>query len=64
MLYYIIGEEVLFEMMEGVDEFHDNWNNKADEKTNTKNIKGGANMDIKEMKSFKKYAMAKSEKLK
>ena len=34
MLYYIIGEEVLFEMMEGVDEFHDNWNNRADEETN------------------------------
>ena len=24
MLYYIIGEEVLFEMMNGIDEFHDN----------------------------------------
>ena len=34
MLYYIIGEEVLYEMMEGVDEFHDNWNNQADEETN------------------------------
>jgi ferritin-like metal-binding protein YciE len=36
MLYYIIGEEVLYEMMEGVDEFHDNWNNLADEETNEK----------------------------
>src|SRR5690554_5123970 len=36
MLYYIIGEEVLYEMMEGVYEFHDNWNNQADEKTNAK----------------------------
>jgi hypothetical protein len=39
MLYYIIGEEVLYEMMEGVDEFHDNWNNQADEKTNEKILK-------------------------
>lgn len=36
MLYYIIGEEVLYEMMEGVDEFHDNWNNQADKETNAK----------------------------
>jgi len=34
MLYYIIGEEVLYEMMEDVDAFHDNWNNQADEETN------------------------------
>jgi len=34
MLYYIIGEEVLYEMMEDVDAFHDNWNNRADEETN------------------------------
>jgi hypothetical protein len=39
MLYYIIGEEVLYEMMEGVDEFHDNWNNQADEETNEKILK-------------------------
>ena len=39
MLYYIIGEEVLYEMMEGVDEFHDNWNNKADEETNAEILK-------------------------
>lgn len=36
MLYYIIGEEVLYEMMEGIDAFHDNWNNKATEETNAK----------------------------
>ncbi len=36
MLYYIIGEEVLYEMMEDVDEFHDNWDNQADEETNAK----------------------------
>jgi len=39
MLYYIIGEEVLFEMMKDVDEFHDNWNNQADEETNAKILK-------------------------
>lgn len=34
VLYYIIGEEVIFEMMEGIDAFHDNWNNKATDETN------------------------------
>jgi hypothetical protein len=34
MLYYIIGEEVLFEMMDGVKAWDDNWNNCADEETN------------------------------
>ena len=34
MLYYIIGEEVLFEMMDGIKAWNDNWNNKADEETN------------------------------
>lgn len=34
MLFYIIGEEVLFEMMDGVDEFHNNWNNIATDETN------------------------------
>ena len=38
-LYYIIGEEVLYEMMEGVAEFHDNWNNPADEETNAEILK-------------------------
>jgi len=39
ILYYIIGEEVLYEMMEGVDEFHDNWNNKATDETNAAILK-------------------------
>lgn len=39
MLWYIIGEEVLYEIMEDVNEFHDNWNNRADEKTNAKILK-------------------------
>lgn len=34
MLYYIIGEEVLYEMMDGVNEFHNNWNNIATDETN------------------------------
>lgn len=42
MLYYIIGEEVLYEMMEGVAEFHDNWNNPADEETNAAILKAVA----------------------
>jgi hypothetical protein len=34
MLYYIIGEEVLFEMMDDIEAFNENWNNIADEETN------------------------------
>jgi hypothetical protein len=34
MLYYIIGEEVLIEMMGGITEWNDNWNNVADDETN------------------------------
>ncbi len=34
VLYYIIGEEVLFEMMDGIEAWDDNWNNQADEETN------------------------------
>lgn len=34
MLFYIIGEEVLFDMMDGIDAWNDNWNNCADEETN------------------------------
>ena len=36
MLYYIIGEEVLFEMMDGIEAWEENWNNLADEETNAK----------------------------
>lgn len=39
MLYYIIGEEVLYEMMEGIEAWEDNWNNRADEETNTEILK-------------------------
>lgn len=34
MLYYIIGEEVLFEIMDGIKAWEENWNNLADEETN------------------------------
>jgi hypothetical protein len=34
MLYYIIGEEVLFEMMDGIEAWEENWNHRADEETN------------------------------
>lgn len=34
MLYYIIGEEVLLEMMDGIRAWEENWNNLADEETN------------------------------
>ena len=39
MLYYIIGEEVLFEMMDGIEAWDDNWNNQADEETNAEILK-------------------------
>lgn len=34
MLYYIISEEVLYEMMDGIRAWEENWNNLADEETN------------------------------
>jgi len=39
MLYYIIGEEVLFEMMNGIEAWGENWNNQADEETNAAILK-------------------------
>ncbi len=33
-LYYIIGEEVLYEMMDGIEAWDENWNNLADDETN------------------------------
>jgi hypothetical protein len=39
MLYYIIGEEVLYEMMNGIEAWEDNWNNRADEETNAEILK-------------------------
>lgn len=34
MLYYIIGEEVLYEMLDGIEAWDNNWNNQATEETN------------------------------
>ena len=39
MLYYIIGEEVLYEMMKGIKAWDDNWNNIATEETNIEILK-------------------------
>jgi hypothetical protein len=39
MLYYIIGEEVLYEMMDGVDVWNENWNNRATDETNAEILK-------------------------
>ena len=39
MLYYIIGEEVLFEMMDGIEAWEENWNNQADDETNAEILK-------------------------
>ena len=34
MLWYVIGYEELYDMMEGIEEFYDNWNNIATEEIN------------------------------
>lgn len=39
MLYYIIGEEVLYEIMDNVKILENNWDNQADEETNAAIIK-------------------------
>lgn len=39
MLYYIIGEEVLYEMMDGIEAWNENWNNIACEETNAEILK-------------------------
>ena len=39
MLYYIIGEEVLFDMMDGIEAWDKNWNYQADEETNAAILK-------------------------
>jgi len=36
MLFYIIGEEVLYQMMDGIEAWNENWNNRATEETNAK----------------------------
>ena len=39
VLFYIISEEVLYEIMDGIREWEENWNNLADEETNEKILK-------------------------
>lgn len=39
VLYYIIGEEVLNEMMEGIEAWEDNWDNIATDETNAAILK-------------------------
>ena len=39
MLFYIIGEEVLFEMVDGIKVWNENWNNQADKETNAEILK-------------------------
>jgi len=46
MLYYIIGEEVLIEMMDGIEAWGDNWNNQADEETNAEILKAIAEKEV------------------
>lgn len=38
-LYYIIGEEELFQLVEDVEVLRENWNNLADEETNAEILK-------------------------
>ena len=39
MLYYIIGEEELFDMMDGIEAWNENWNNVATDETNAEILK-------------------------
>jgi hypothetical protein len=39
MLHYIIGEEVLHEMMDGIEVWEENWNNLATDETNAAILK-------------------------
>ena len=46
MLYYIIGEEVLYEMMDGVEAWEKNYDNRADEETNAAILKAIAEKEV------------------
>lgn len=48
MLYYIIGEEELFSMMDGIDAWDDNWNSPADEESNAAILKALAEKGIEQ----------------
>lgn len=43
MVYYIIGKEVICNM-HGIEEFEDNWNNRADDETNAAIVKAMKSM--------------------
>jgi hypothetical protein len=47
MLYYIIGEEVLYEMMDGIEAWEDNWNNQATDEINTEILKAIEEKEVK-----------------
>ena len=40
MLWYIIGEEVLFELTNGIEAWDENWNNQATDESNNNILKG------------------------
>jgi hypothetical protein len=46
MLYYIIGEEVLCELMDGVEAWNENWNNLATDETNAAILKAIAEKEV------------------
>ena len=47
MLYYIIGEEVLLEMMDGVEVWEKHWDNRANEEINSKILQALKKKDIR-----------------
>ena len=46
MLWYIIGEEVLFEIMHDIEQLNNNWDNLASEKINSEILKAIAKKEI------------------
>ena len=59
MLWYIIGEETLYEMMNGIKAWEDNWNNQATEEINSEILKAIAKKEIlqKKVKELLKLGM-------
>jgi hypothetical protein len=46
ILYYIIGEEVLYEIMDGIEAWDENWNNVATEEINGEILKAIAEKEV------------------
>ena len=46
MLYYIIGEEVLFELMDGIEAWEKNYDNRATDETNAEILKAIAEKEV------------------